>query len=154
MADSTADREIVIERLFNAPKELVFEAWTNPQHVEKWWGPSGFSVTTHEIEIKQGGVWRFIMHGPDGTDYPNRIIFKEIEKPNKLVYTHDDDNADGPVSDFLTEVTFETKGDKTLLTMRSLFATAEARDLVIREFGAVEGGKQHLSRLEKFLATL
>ena len=74
----TADREIVVMRLFDAPRELVFAAWTDPKHLAQWWGPTGFSTTTRSIDIRSGGVWRFVMHGPDGRDYENRITYVEI----------------------------------------------------------------------------
>lgn len=74
-AGDTADREIVITRVFDAPREQVFDAWTDSEHVSQWWGPNGFTTTTHEMDVRPGGVWRFIMHGPDGVDYKNRIVY-------------------------------------------------------------------------------
>src|SRR6266852_4602923 len=79
------DREIVITRLLDAPRELAFQAWTEPQHVAHWWGPNGFTNTIHEMDVRPGGVWRFIMHGPDGTDYKNEIVYVEVVKPERLV---------------------------------------------------------------------
>src|SRR5450631_188479 len=87
-AADTSDREIVITRVFDAPRELVFKAWTDPKHLVHWWGPNGFTNTFHEVDIRPGGVWRFTMHGPDGVDYPNRIVFEEIVKPERIVYAH------------------------------------------------------------------
>jgi uncharacterized protein YndB with AHSA1/START domain len=142
----TAGRELVISRLIDAPRDLVFKAWTHPDHVGQWWGPDGFTTTTREIDVRPGGVWRYVMHGPDGTDYPNRIDFREIAEPERLVYDHSGDSPDDP-SRFLTTVTFEDQAGKTLLTMRALFETAALRDQVVREYGAEEGGKQHLARL-------
>ena len=84
----TEDREIVLSRLIDAPRELVFNAWTDPKHIGHWWGPRGFSVTTHEMDVRAGGTWRFIMHGPEGRDYPNKIIYLEVAKPEGLVYRH------------------------------------------------------------------
>jgi len=102
---STADREIVIERTVNAPRELVWQAWTEADQIRQWWGPNGFTTTIHAMDVRVGGVWRFIMHGPDGTDYPNRIVYREIVKPERLVYDHDDDN-DPPSHSFRSTVTF------------------------------------------------
>lgn len=85
-ASSTADREIAITRILDAPRELVYEVWTKPEHIAQWWGPNGFTNTVHNMEVKVGGEWRLTMHGPDGIDYPNLIIFKEIIAPEKLVY--------------------------------------------------------------------
>lgn len=152
MPTNTADREIVHTRLLKAPRELVFEVWTNPAHVALWWGPTGFTNTIQEMEVRPGGTWRFIMHGPDGTDFPNRIVFHEVVKPERLTYTHGSDDPNDP-NQFEVTVTFEAQGDKTMLTMRAIFATAAERDRVVNEFGAVEGGKQTLDRLEAFLAS-
>jgi len=142
----TADRELVISRLIDAPRNLVFKAWTHPDHVGQWWGPDGFTTTTHEIDVRPGGVWRYVMHGPDGTDYPNRIDFREIAEPERLVYDHSGESPDD-LSRFETTVTFEDQDGKTLLTMRALFETAALRNQVMREYGAEEGGRQHLARL-------
>jgi uncharacterized protein YndB with AHSA1/START domain len=145
-----SDREIVMTREFDAPRELVFAAYTNPEHIPQWWGPRGFTTTIHEMDVKPGGVWRFIMHGPDGTDYDNKIVYSEIVKPERLVYDHGSDKEDDP-GKFHVTVTFADEGDRTQLTMRMLFASTEARDAMI-EFGAVEGGNQTLERLAEHLA--
>jgi uncharacterized protein YndB with AHSA1/START domain len=150
-AQTTSEREIVIERVLNAPRELVFEAWTNPKHLPHWWGPTGFTTTTHEIDVRPGGVWRFIMHGPDGTDFNNRIGFVEIVKPERMIYSHGEDGAPGQ---FHVTVTFVSQDGKTRLTMRSLFASAAERDKVVKEYHAIEGGNQTLDRLAEYLATL
>jgi uncharacterized protein YndB with AHSA1/START domain len=149
--ENTSDREIVITRLLNAPRELVFQAWTDPKHLINWWGPKGFTNTFQEVDITTGGTWKFIMHGPDGVDYPNVILFQEIIKPERLVYVHGDDKDP---SQFTVTITFEAVGNKTNLTMRSVFRTAAERDFVIKEFKAVEGGNQTLDRLEKELSTM
>lgn len=148
-----ADREITITRTINAPVERVWEAWTNPEHLIHWWGPDGFTNTFHEIDIREGGVWRFMMHGPDGTDYPNKVVFKEIVKHKRLVYDHSDDTGENPVTHFHDTVTFEDLGDTTRITMTMLFATKEMRDETMK-FGAVEGGNQTLGRLEGYLQTM
>lgn len=152
-AEDTADREILTTRDFDAPRDLVFRAWTDPDHVGKWWGPNGFSTTTHEFDLRPGGVWRFVMHGPDGRDYKNKIVFVEVVKPSRLVYKHagEEDTAD---IHFQTTVTFDEHEGKTRLTMRAVFDTPEERDRVAREFGAVEGGVQHLGRLADYLPTM
>jgi uncharacterized protein YndB with AHSA1/START domain len=82
----TSDREIVVSRVFDVPRTLVFKAWTDPQHLARWWGPNSFSITTHEMEFKPGGVWRFVMHGSDGRDYQNKAVYVEITEPERLVY--------------------------------------------------------------------
>ncbi len=151
VATATADREIVISRLLNAPREMVWDAWTGPRQVVEWWGPRGFTTTIHEMDVRPGGVWRHIMHGPDGTDYPNKSVFIEVVKPERIVYSHGGGRKGAPGASFEATWTFEAKGEKTLLTMRMVFPSAEARDLVVREYGAIEGGKQTLDRLEEQL---
>jgi uncharacterized protein YndB with AHSA1/START domain len=141
-----SDREIITTRIFDAPRELVFAAWTDPKHVAEWWGPQGFTNTIYEMDVRPGGVWRFVMHGPDGVDYQNEIVFVEIVKPQRLVYDH----VSGPK--FHMTVTFDEQDGKTKLTMRMLFDTAALRDQVAKKFGAVEGAKQTLERLAEFLA--
>ena len=151
IANDTSSRELVITRLINAPRELVWKAWTTPEHVKHWWGPDGFTNTIHEMEVKPGGVWRFMMHGPDGRDYPNKIVFNEVVKPEKLVYTHSSEDENDPAL-FHSTVTFEEKGGKTFITMRAVFATAEERNRVVKEYGAEEGGHQTLKRLQEYLS--
>jgi len=148
--NETANRELSITRLLNAPQELVWEVWTKPEHITHWWGPVGFSTTTHEMNVKPGGVWRFMMHGPDGRDYPNKIVFIDVVKPELLVYKHtgEDDMED---IRFHVTVKFEKQGNKTKLSMRSLFETAEELEKVIREHGAKEGMEQHINRLEEYV---
>src|ERR1700722_521534 len=85
---ATAGREIAATRIFDAPRELVFRMWTEPEHVAKWWGPIGFTNTIHEMDVRPGGVWRFIMHGPDGVDYPNKNVYLEVVRPDRLVWDH------------------------------------------------------------------
>lgn len=147
----TKDRELVITREFNAPRELVFDAWTDPKHLINWWGPNGFTNTFHEIEIKPGGVWLFTMHGPDGVDYPNRIIYQEVVKPELLSYLHTSDDPKDPAN-FNVFVTFkELEKNKTSLTMRMVFATPEQLQAVKEQFGVMEGAHQTLGRLEEEL---
>lgn len=145
------DREIRITREFDAPRELIFDAWTEPDKIGRWWGPNGFTTTTREMSFKIGGNWIFTMHGPDGTDFSNRIAYTEIKRPEILKYDHyGHKNGEGDPPHFQATVTFEESGEKTKLTMRMLFPTTEARDQSV-EFGAVEGGNQTLKRLEKYL---
>lgn len=152
-ATNTADREIVITRTFNAPRELVWQAWISPEQIAQWWGPTGFTITTHEMKVRPGGVWRFIMHGPDGNDYPNKIVYSEVVKPERLVYAHGGDGDSDDVA-FNVTVSFIDEGGKTRLTMQSLFKSAAERDKVVKEYGAIEGGNQTLARLAEFLRKL
>jgi len=149
-ASDSADREIVVTRLFDAPRELVFEAWTNLKHVPHWWGPKGFATTVHEMEVRPGGVWRLTMRGPDGRDYKNRIVFIEVAKPERLVYKHEPEPGSEPVS-FQTTVTFVERESKTEVTVRMLFPSAQARDHVVKTYGAIDGLNQTLGRLAEHL---
>lgn len=151
--DARAEREIVITRVIDVPRTRVFSAWTQPEHVERWWGPNGFTNTTREIDVRPGGVWRFVMHGPDGTDYENRILYREVVEPERLVFAHDSGVEDDPYG-FVSTVLFVAQGEKTELTLRMTFASALARQRAIDEFGAIEGGKQTLGRLAAYVETL
>ncbi len=152
-AERNEDREIVITREFDAPRELVWEAWTQPQHVAQWWGPRGFTNTIHEMAVKPGGVWRLMMHGADGTGYPNKIVYTEVVKPARLVYEHSDDDPESKTH-FNVTVTFEDLGGRTRLTMRMVFDTAAERQQVIDEFGELQGANETMERLREYLATM
>ena len=147
----SSDREIVVTRVLDAPHERVFEAFEKPDQIGEWWGPRGFTTTTHEMDMRPGGVWRFVMHGPDGRHYQNRVNYIEVVKPERLVYSHGGEGDDESVN-FHVTVTFEDHDGKTQLTMRSVFPSAEERDRVEREYGAVEGAHQTLARLAEKLA--
>ena len=149
----TADREIVGTRVFNAPRDLVFQMWIDPEHLKNWWGPDGFSLTIHEIDVRPGGHWRFIMHGPDGADYKNHIVYIEIVRPERIVYKHEPEKGPDPVN-FVTTVTFVEENGKTRLTMRAVFPSAAARKFVVTKYGAIEGMHQHLGRLGELLVKL
>lgn len=147
----TSDREIVISRIFDAPRELVFDAFADARHAGAWYGPDGFTTTTERQELRPGGEWIFTMHGPDGTDFPNWIRYREVVRPERLVYEHGGRTPDAPVH-FHVTVTFTDLGHgQTILTMRSVFPTAEARRLVVERYGAIEGGHQTLARLAALL---
>ena len=151
-ADNTSDREIVITRVVHAPRELVWQAWTDPRHVVNWWGPRGFTTTIKKMDFRIGGVWEHVMRGPDGTNYPNKSTFKEIVPLERITYSHGGGREGGPGASFIATWTFEVvEGCKTRLTGRMVFPSAEARDFVAKEFGAVEGGRQTLERLSEFL---
>jgi uncharacterized protein YndB with AHSA1/START domain len=134
-----------VTRVFDAPRETVFRAFVEPERVRVWWGPNGFTTTTHEMDVRPGGHWRLIMHGPDGTDYPNEIVYREIETPERLTYRH------GPTPGFDVTIAFEDLAGKTRLTMESLFDTAAEREAVVREYHAIEGAEQEMERLAAYL---
>ncbi len=137
----STEREIVATRVFDAPRDLVFQMWTDPEHISNWWGPRGFRTTVHEMHVRPGGVWRHTMHGPDGRDYPNEIVYLEVEQPVRLVYDH----VSPPR--FQMTVTFAEQAGKTKVTARMLFESAALRDKVAVEHGAIEGLIQTLERL-------
>jgi len=142
---STQDRELLLSRTLNAPVELVWEVWTQPGHIAQWWGPNGFTTTIQTMDITAGGEWNLVMHGPDGTDYKNKSIFKEIIPLKKIVYEH----VSAPK--FTTTVMFEAQGDTTLITWHMLFETAEQFIQVVKTFKADEGLKQNLEKLSAYL---
>ena len=149
---ATAEREIVLTRVVDAPRELVWRAWTEPEHLIRWWGPDGFTNTFHEIDVRPGGVWRFVMHGPDGTDYDNKVVFLEVVEPERMVYDHGSGDDEDPM--FRAVVTFEEEDGGTKVTLYTLFPTAESRDLAVREYGAIEGGNQTLARMATYVRTM
>ena len=145
------DREMIGNRVFDAHRELVWKAWTDPGIITKWWGPNGFTTTTESMDLKPDGVWKFTMHGPDGRDYKNKIVYIEVTKPIRLIYRHAGDEGTEPVK-FHVTVTFDEEGDKTRLMMRMVFETAAELQEVQREYGAIEGLEQTIERLGKYLA--
>lgn len=144
--DSTKDRELVITRLLNAPVKLVWEVWTTPEHIAQWWGPNGFTNTIHVMDLKPGGEWNLVMHGPDGTDYKNKSIFKEVIPHKKIVFEHISPS-------FIATIEFEARGEKTFLSWHMLFRTKEEFIQVVKTFKADEGQKQNVDKLEHYLST-
>lgn len=145
------DQEIVIARVFDAPRERVFDAWTNPEHLPHWFGPKGFTLTTHEIDVRVGGRWRFAFFGPDGTKWDSRMVFLEVTRPELLIFEHGADQDDDP-GRFRTTITFDQQSNgKTVLTLRQLHPTKQQRDQKMA-FGAVELGFQTLDKLASYVA--
>jgi uncharacterized protein YndB with AHSA1/START domain len=144
-------RELTVTRVFQAPREIIYQTWTDPRHLSHWWGPEGFTITTDTIDVTPGGVWSFVMHGPDGTDYVNRIHYIEIVRPERLVYFHGDMEKE---ERFRVTVTMEDKGNATELTMRTVFPTAEELEETVNKYGAIEGAKSTLGRLAEELEAL
>jgi uncharacterized protein YndB with AHSA1/START domain len=152
-----SDRAIVMSRVLHAPRALVWEAWTNPEHITHWWGPRGFRTETKQMDLRVGGVWAHTMVGPDGTRYPNKSVFKEIVPQERIVFSHGGGREDGqvPGANFTATWTFEAMdAEKTKITGRLLFASVAARDAVVRDYGAVEGGRQTLERLSEHLPSM
>lgn len=146
MADE-ADRELVLQREIPFRRELVWKAMTDPVHVNKWWGPNGFTSEDVRMDFRVGGVWGFNMVAPDGTRYPNHSVFKQVVPPSKLRF----DVGDGKKVWFEMTVTLSEKIGGTLVTLRQLYETAAFRNEVVDKSGAIEGGKQHLAKLEAYV---
>ena len=141
--------QLIHTRMLNAPRALVWEVWTNPEHIKEWWGPNGFTLTHKSMQVKKGGEWKFTMHG-FGKDFENKVEYLEVVKPSLLSYRHGDEKD---TISFMVYVSFEDVGNKTLLTMRSVFKSEEILTELNRQVKAVEGGKQTLDKLEAYLKT-
>ena len=168
-AAQPADREFVIARILNAPRALVFKAWTDPRHMAQWWGPHTFTNPVCEMDVRPGGAYRIVMRGPDGAEHPAKGVYREVVAPERLVMTinhselsdewHDlvnpnRDKAMGrPALEGLTTVTFEELGGQTKLTIRMLFDSAAIRDALLK-IGMTQGWSQSLERLETVVAKI
>jgi len=149
---STADREIVIHRFVDAPRELVFEVFTEVRHLSRWWGPEGFSTTTRSFAFRVGGEWDFVMHGPDGTDYSEWITWTEITVPERIALRHGESRDDPDA--FESFLTFEAEGAATRVVMRTVFRTRQQRDEAVERYHAIEGGRQTLGNLAAYVAEI
>jgi len=149
---TTADREIVISRVISAPRELVFEAFTEVRHLSRWWGPEGCTPSTRAFEFGVGGEWDFVMHGPDGTDYQEWITWTGIVPSESISMLHgesrDDPNA------FESVLTFAPDGSATRIEMRTVFPTTELRDQAVERYHAIEGGRQTLGNLAAYVTEI
>ena len=146
---ATADREIVISRVISAPRELVFEAFTEVRHLSRWWGPEGFTTTTQAFEFRVGGEWIFVMHGPDGTDYQEWISWTEIAPPERIALLHGESRGDPNA--FESVLTFKPAGEQTRIVMRAVFPTKELRDEAVEKYHAIESGEQTLRNLAAYV---
>ena len=147
LTDVPADREIVSTRAFDAPRGRVFAAFSDPAILARWWGPEGFASTFHEFDLRPGGAWRFVMHGPDGTDYPMEKHLLEVVPGERIVLRHED-----PTHGFQMTMIFAEESGQTRLTWRMRFDTAEEAERV-RSFVA-DANEQNFDRLAAQLATL
>jgi uncharacterized protein YndB with AHSA1/START domain len=145
--EESARFEIVSTRVFDSPRELVFEAFSNPDHLVHWWGPKDFTNTFSEFDLRPGGAWRFVMHGPDGVDYQIAKDFVEVVKPERIVFEHL-----RPMHRFRMTMTFAEPSGKTELTWRMLFESA-AETTKLKSF-ITEANEQNFDRLETYLATM
>ena len=148
----TTDREIVISRIIDAPRVLVFEAFTEVRHLSRWWGPEGFTTTTRAFEFRVGGEWDFVMHGPDGTDYQEWISWTEIAPPERIALLHGESRGDPNA--FESVLTFAPDGAATRIEMRTVFPTQELRDEAVEKCHAIEGGRQTLDHLAAYVTEM
>ena len=145
---NTKDRELILTRTLDAPIDLVWEVWTKAEHLAQWWGPDGFTNTIYKMDVKAGGEFNLMMHGPDGTDYKNESIFKEVIFHKKIVYDHIS------YPRILATITFEPQGDKTLIHWHMLFDSPEEFIKVVKTYKADEGQKQNVEKLNVYLIAL
>lgn len=149
MLPKNSSNEITITRVYDAPIADVWEAWTDPDQVAQWWGPRGFTLTTHHKDLRVGGTWKYTMHGPDGADYPNTTVYLEIEPQAKLVYDHGANDNQPPM--FRVTVLFSESGGQTTMRMTMALPTPEAA-AATRKFVKQAGGNATWDRLAEYLA--
>jgi uncharacterized protein YndB with AHSA1/START domain len=149
-ATTSTTRELVISRAFDAPRSLVFKAWTEPERLVRWWGPRGFTLPACKMDLRPGGSFRFRMRSPEGTDHWLRGVYREIVEPERLVFTWAWEDAEGnPGHETMVTVTFVEQGAKTRLVMhQAIFESDTARD------AHEEGWTSGLERLAEYLATV
>jgi uncharacterized protein YndB with AHSA1/START domain len=149
MIEKTEHRELRITRTFKAPIDLMWEVWSISEHLVNWWAPDGFTSTIHQMDFQEGGEWRLTLHGPDGTNYPNKSVFREIISRKKIVFEHFNPH-------FITTVLFEpsANGEETQIDWTLLFDTEEMYETIVKAHKADEGQKQNIEKLEKYLSGL
>lgn len=147
------ENQVIYRKFFDVSNELLFEVWSNPEHLKEWWGPDGFTLTVISFDFRNGRFFEFVMHGPDGRDYKNKIQFLKIERPSLISYQHIGDGEGDEDVNFRSEISFETtnQGKSTNLTMVQVFSTKQELERVNQKYGAIEGGKQHVGNLEYYL---
>lgn len=148
MKPKNNSNELHLIRVYDAPVKMVWDAWTNPQQAAKWWGPRGFTITTHSKDLKPGGHWKYTMHGPDGVDYPNHTVYHEVEEQARLVYDHGGSDDRPPL--FRVDVTFKENNGKTTMDMRMILATPEIAAETAK-FIKQAGGNSTWDRLAEYL---
>lgn len=139
--------ELVLTRIFDAPRDLVFKVWTDPKHIPHWWGPHGFTTTVQAMDVRPGGAWRFTMRGPDGNDYPFVGEYVEVVAPERIVFVGQIHLTSG--HDVWTEVSFADEDGKTKVKIHQVYAMESPATR-----GAPIGWSQQLERLEKYLVAI
>ena len=145
---STQDREMRLTRVLDAPLELVWEVITQPAHIAEWWGPDGFTISISKMDVRPGGQWNFIMHGPDGTDYENKIIYREVLQHKKLVLEYQ------TVKKHVTTVELEAQGEQTLMKWHMIVESEELLIQLVRDFKVDKGLEQNVEKWNRYLLTL
>ena len=143
----TTSNELRITKRLSAPIELVWQVWTNPEHIAKWWGPNGFTTTIHKMDLAPEGEWLLTMHGPDGKNYSNKSVFKEIVPHKKIVFRHFNPH-------YLATIVFEPAEKETSMQWTMAFESSEVFEAVVKTFKADEGLKQNGEKLEEYLVKL
>ena len=143
--EESAGRELKLVRTVDAPLNLIWEVWTEPEHLKNWWGPKGFSCTVKKMDFQEGGEWLLTLHGPDGTDFANRSIFKEIVPFEKIVFEHFNPH-------FTTTVFFVPQSYGVNVEWTLLFDTAEMREIIVKTHGAEEGQKENMAKFEGYVS--
>lgn len=158
-AAQQGEHVLMMTRMFDAPRELVWRAWTQPEHVAKWWGPRGFSTRVEELDLRTGGAWRYVMIGPDGNEYPSQGVFREVSPPNRIVSTDEFGEDFTPPADMelpsgiVMTVLFDEVDGGTRVTLHIAHATAEDRRRH-EEMGVVPGWNSSLDCLAEYLASI
>lgn len=140
-------KELHTTATFNAPLVLIWEAWSDPEKIIHWWGPNGFTTTLHQMDFREEGEWKLTLHGPDGINYPNRSVYKEIIPLKKIVFEHFNPH-------FLATVLFESNEDGTEMQWNMLFDSAEQYEIIVKAHKADEGQKQNIERLNNYIQQL
>jgi len=137
-------KELQTTATFNAPLVLIWEAWADPEKIVHWWGPDGFTSTIHQMDFMEEGEWKLTLHGPDGTNYPNRSIYREIIPLKKIVFEHFNPH-------FITTVLFESIDGGTEMQWNMLFDSPEQYEVIVKAHKADEGQKQNIERLQNYV---
>ena len=149
-----AERQLIVERVFDAPRALVWKAWTEPERIARWWGPQGWDTTNYTMDVKPGGVWHYCMRGPDGTESWGKAVYRDIVPPERLVYYDVFSDAAGGTNEemfgMLITIEFTEIGQKTQVTSITEFASVEQLEAILA-MGVVEGVSQTWDRLDEYL---
>lgn len=146
-----SENKVTYQKYFDVSPDLLFEVWSDPKHLKEWRGPDGFTLSVISFDFRKGGFFEFIMHGPDGQDYKNKIQFLNIVIPRLITYQHVGDGEGDEDVNFQSDIVFEKSGNGTNLTMIQIFSSKHELERVNEKYGAIEGGKQHIGNLQKYL---